>query len=59
MAGNGDGKKVFSMLYDIDNDENLTHFNPGSILDVVKEHCNHLYVFVEVVVTAPMTSGTQ
>ena len=37
MAGNGDGKKVFSILYDIDNDENLTHFNPGSILDVVKE----------------------
>jgi len=53
MAGNGDGKKVFSMLYDIDNDENLTHFNPGSILDVVKEHCNHLYVSVEAVVTGP------
>ena len=53
MSGSRSGKQDFHMLYNTDKDDNLTQFNPASILEVMKEKCSNLHDIVATFVTKP------
>jgi hypothetical protein len=56
LRGQGQGKIFFDSLYDKENDENFTHFDPLAIMQDVEDHCPLLHQTVSMLVTGPRDS---